>query len=107
MMWASLSPADRVTHLDTLVRQALQSGELSEQVADAVYALGQRQDLSVDEQHLLRILNDAILQGDVEPAQAVAPLFSPAEVTSEPVLPDPKPSSLPQPSPCSRRSSGF
>jgi hypothetical protein len=93
MVWANLSQADRITYLETLVRQALQSGELLAPSADAVYALGQRLDLSIDEQHLLNILNDAILQGSVKPAQTESSLLSPPDVPSTSPQPDAVPSS--------------
>jgi hypothetical protein len=76
MAWANQPQADRILRLEAIVRQALQSGELSEEAADAVYALSQASDLSPDEQRLLHILNEAITQGQVLP---ISPPFSTLE----------------------------
>lgn len=70
MMWAHLSQEERVTHLEAIVRQALQSKALLAEMADALYALSQRPDLSAEEQRLLHILNDAIAHEEVLPASA-------------------------------------
>lgn len=71
MMWTNLSQVDRVTYLEAIVRQALQSKALLAEMADALYALSQRSDLSDEEQRLLHILNDAITQEDVLPDAAL------------------------------------
>lgn len=76
MVWANQPSANRTLRLEAIVRQALQSGELSEEAADAVYALSQSPALSADEQRFLRILNEAITQGQVLPA---SPIFSTLE----------------------------
>ena len=69
MTWANFSQPDRIASLEAIVRQALQSSELLEEAANAVYSLSQQPQLSADERHLLSILNDAILNGDVQPVQ--------------------------------------
>lgn len=70
MMWANLSQVERVTYLEAIVRQALQSKALLAEMANALYALSQRPDLSVEEQRLLHILNDAIAHEEILPTSA-------------------------------------
>ncbi len=77
MMWANLSQAERITYLEAIVRQALQSKALLAEVADAIYALSQQSELSADEQRLLNILNDAINQEEILPASAPNPAGEP------------------------------
>jgi hypothetical protein len=64
-MLASASLSGRATMLENLVRQALLTGELNQQVYQAIQSINQRQDLTAAEIRILEIIQNALRSGDV------------------------------------------